>query len=278
MEGDKLKIDSRRPSGIFYIEANRAYFYEEGLGSPLSLELGPEIISDLEVISKKKLESAIQTFVNGNKIAPKSIIILLSTTVTFDNEFPQSQPQADKSVEDFLELVPFENTISKQVKFPRKIRVVAANRELCETIKNSFVILGFFVAGIFPLSFYLEAVPSLQTNLDLGLIINKSPELKAYNLMPDIELSGSSPKKEKKDNKRLYILIGVFAILMVVFLFVIYRFIILPPKPQKTLPVRVPAPQPTVANSQVLPSPSEAPSPEEISSTPSANIQNPEAI
>lgn len=277
MERDKLKDIPKRPSGIFYVESNRAYFYEEGLGSPLALEFGPDIISDLEVISKKKLELAIQGLVNGNKIAPKSIIILLSTTVTFDNEFPESQPQADKSVDDFLELVPFENAISKQVKFPRKIKIVAANRELCETIKNSFVILGFVVVGIFPLSLYLEAFPSLQTNLDLGLIINKSPELKAYNLMPEIELSRSSPKKEKKDNKRLYILIGSFAILMVVLLFVIYRFIILSPKPQKTLPVKTPAPQPTVASFQVLPSPSE-PSPEETISSPSANIQNPEAI
>lgn len=275
MEGDKLKIDSRRPSGIFYIEANRAYFYEEGLGSPLSLELGPDIISDLEVISKKKLELAIQGLVNGNKIAPKSIIILLSTTVTFDNEFPESQPQADKSVDDFLELVPFENAISKQVKFPRKIKVVATNRELCETIKNSFVILGFVVVGIFPLSLYLEAVPSLQTNLDLGLIINKSPELKAYNLMPEIELSRSSPKKEKKDNKRLFILVGVFALLMVVLLFVVYRFIILPPKPPQALPVTSAPPQPTIIKEET--SVLDEPQPSEFFSTPSANIQNPEA-
>lgn len=271
MEGDKLKIDPRRPSGVFYIESNKAYYYEESLGSPLSMEFGPEIISDLEVVNKKKLESAIQVFINGNKIVPKSIIILLSTTVTFDKDFMETTLEIDKSIDEFLELVPFEDYISKKSKFPGKTKVVATNRQLCETIKNSFVVLGFVVAGVYPLSFCLEAVPQLATNLDLSLIINKSPELRSFNLLPDLPLSADSPKKEKKDNKRLYILIGTFAILVVILLFVVYRFIILVPKSPQTLPTNTSPPQPTIT--QKIASPSASPAEKESFSTQSAVTQ-----
>lgn len=275
MEGDKLKKDiPKRPTGVFYIESNRAFFYEESLASPLALDLNPDIVSDLEVTSKKRLESTIYAFVSAYKLVPKSLIILLSTSVTFDKDFPQTSLEVDKSSEEFLELIPFEDYISKESKFPGKIKIVAANRELCETVKNSFVALGFVVAGVYPLSFCLEAIPQLQTNLDLGLVVNKSPELRGFNLLPDIEVSANSPKKEKKDNKRLFILIGVFALLMVVLLFVVYRFIILSPKPPKTLPVTSPPPQPTIFEEA---SPSGQVEPSISLSTQSANTQIPEA-
>jgi len=276
MEGDKLKKDiPRRPTGVFYIERERGYYFEETLASPLSLDFTIEAVSDLEIVSKKKLETLIQTFVNTNRLVPKSIIILLSTSITFENEFADTTLELEKKIDEFFELVPFENYISKHAKFPGKIKIVAVNKDLCDTVKNAFSSLGFGIAGIYPLSFYLEVAPSLQTNLDLGLVINKSPELRNFNLLSDSQLPGNSPKKEKKDNKRLYILGGTFAILMVILLFVVYRFIILPPKQPKSLPVKTPAPKPTVIQEA---SPSGEFKTEQINSTPSANTQNTEAI
>ncbi|MBI2621283.1 MAG: hypothetical protein HYW63_01385 [Candidatus Levybacteria bacterium] len=273
MEGDKLKKGiSGRPTGVFYLERNRAYFYEESLASPLSLELSADIISDLELVSKKSLETAIQAFVSANKLAPKNIVILLSTTVTFDTEFADNTLEIDKKIEEFLELVPFENNVSKQTKFPGKIKIVAANKELGEAIKETFVGLGFVVGGIYPLSFCLEVIPQLQTNLDLGLVINKIQEIRHFNLLSDVQSLVVSPKKEKKDNRRLYILAGVFAILMVILLFVIYRFIVLPPKQPSALPVSTPAPQPTIFEEQA--SPSAQFQTEGSLSTPAGNTQN----
>lgn len=273
MEGDKLKKDiPRRPSGVFYIESNRAFYFEENLASPLSLDLPADIVSDLEVINKKSLDTVIHAFITTYKIAPKNVMILLSTSVTFDKNFPQTTLEREKNIDEFLELVPFENYIAKQAKFPGTIRVVAANKELCETVKNSFVGLGFVVAGAYPLSLSLELFPQLQTNLDLGFIINKSQELRGFNMMPDSDAPGNSPKKEKKDSKHLFVLVGIFAILIVILLFVIYRFIILSPKPPQALPVTLPAPQPTIFKEEASQSGQVEPS---VSfSTPSAGTKN----
>ncbi len=280
MERDKLKKDiPKKPAGIFYLETNRGFFYDQTLASPVSVEFPPDIISDLEVVSKKKLEAAIQVFISGYKITPKSIIILLSPNVTFDKDFPIGTVQMDKNTAEFLDLVPFQEYISRQSKFPGKTKLVAANRDLTDAIKDSFANMGFAVSAIIPLSFCLEIIPQLKTNLDLALILDKAPEIRGYSLTSEIIISEESQKKEKKDkdNKKLYGMIGILAFLFLILFFVIYKFVLTPPKPPTVVPTTTTAaPVPTVFNeSPVVPEQINSSS---NTSTNSANLENlPEA-
>ncbi len=275
MERDKLKKDvSKKPAGIFYLEPNRGFFYDQTLPSPIAIEFPPDIISDLEVVSKKKLEYAIQAFLNTYKIVPKSIMILLSPNVTFDKDFILETVQIDKNIQEFLDLVPFQEYISRQSKFPGKIKLVAANKDLTEAIKDSFANMDFAVSAIIPLSFCIEVIPQLQTNLDLALILEKTPELRGYSLTSEIIVSEEAQKKkDTKDSKKLYGIIGILAILFLILFFVIYKFVLTPAKPPTVVPTTTPtAPVPTVfetpsvtpaqINSQLNPS------------TESATIQN----
>ncbi len=274
MERDKLKKEvPKKIAGIFYLEANRGFFYDQTLSSPIGLEFTQDIVSDLEVVSRKKLEVAIQTFLNANKIAPKSIIILLSPNVTFDKDFPLGTVQMEKNIQEFLDLVPFQDYISRQAKFPGKIKVVAANRSFSDTVKESFSNSGFLVSAVIPLSFCLETIPQLKTNLDLALVLDKAAELRGFSLTSEVIISEESQKKEKKDNKRLYGMLGVLAILFLILFFVIYKFVLTPAKPPVVVPTTTntaPVPTvfepsnitPTIINSQINPS------------TESANIQN----
>lgn len=274
MERNKLKKEApKRPAGIFYIESNRGFYYEPTLPSPIAFDFTPDMVSDLEVTSKKKLDSAIQAFIGNYKIVPKSIIIILSQSVTFEKDFAQGTVQMDVNIQEFLDLVPFQDYISKQSKLPGKIKVVAANRELCEAVKASFNDLGFAVNGIIPLSLCLEVMPQLQTNLDLGLILDKSTEIRDFNLTSNLAMELESLKNVKKDNKRLFMLIGVFAFLMLIFAFVLFKYIFSTPKTPTPLPTTsVAPPVPTVFNKEPSPS-SEINSPLNLS-TESANTGN----
>ncbi len=274
MERDKLKKDiPKKTAGIFYLEANRGFFYDHTLSSPIGLEFTQDILSDLEVVSKKKLEVAIQAFLNGYKIVPKSIIILLSPSVTFDKDFPLGTVQMEKSIQEFLDLVPFQEYISRQVKFPGKIKVVAANRSFSDAVKESFSSMGFLVSAIIPLSFCLETIPQLRSNLDLALILDKAAELRGYSLTSEVIISEESQKKEKKDNKRLYGMLGVLAFLFLILFFVIYKFVLTPAKPPAVVPTTTnTAPVPTVfESSDVTPAQLNSQS---NPSTESANTQN----
>lgn len=248
MERDKLKKEApKKPAGIFYLETNRGFFYDQTMASPIAIEFPPDIISDLEVVSKKKLETAIQVFLNTYKIVPKSIVILLSPNVTFDKDFTVGSVQMDKNIQEFLDLVPFQDYISRQSKFPGKIKLVAANRDLTDTIKDSFADMEFAVSAIIPLSFCLEIIPQLKINLDLALILEKIPELRAYSLTSEIIIPEGSQKKEKKDNKNLFMMIGVLAFLFLILFFVIYKFVLSPAKPPAIVPTTTTsAPVPTV--------------------------------
>ena len=249
MERDKLKKDiPKKPAGIFYLETNRGFFYDQTLASPVAIEFPPDILMDLEVVSKKKLETAIQTFLNTYKIVPKSIVILLSPNVTFDKDFAVGTVQMDKNIQEFLDLVPFQEYISRQSKFPGKIKLVAANRDLTDAIKDSFADMNFVVTAIIPLSFCLEAIPQLQSNLDLALILDKAPELRAYSLTSEVVVSEEAQKKkDTKDSKRLYGMIGILAILFLILFFVIYKFVLSPAKPPAVVPTTTTnAPIPTV--------------------------------
>lgn len=246
MDGDKLTKDiSKKPTGVLYLDRNRAFFYEQGHAAPLAFDLPLEILSDLEVINKKRLDSAIRGFVGTNNLVPNNIIILLSNSITFEKEFPAGGVDVDKSIEEFLEFVPFQDYISKKTQVSGKTKIVAANRELCEAVKTSFRGLGFIVTGAFPLSFCIDVLPQLSSNLDLGLVIEKAPELRQFNLLSDIEAPTSSPKKEKPDKKRIYLLVGTFGFLGLILLFFVYKNIIAPPKPAQTPPTVVAPPAPT---------------------------------
>lgn len=230
MEGDKLKKEvSKKPTGVFFVDGNKAFYFEQSLSSPVSLEIPQDILTDLELINVKKLDALIKKFIVTNKLGPKNIIILLSTQLTFDRDFPHGSIEVERHIEEFLELVPFESVISKKALLSGRTKVIAANKELCDGVRTSFVNAGFIVSGIYPLSLCLELAPELQSSMDLNLVINKIPELKNFNLMPTPEVAINSSKNiEKPSKSRLYLLIGVMILLGVILLVVVYTNIISP--------------------------------------------------
>lgn len=273
MEGNRVtKNISKRPTGLIYLDRNRAFYYEQRLASPISFDIPPDTITDLEVINKKKLDVLIKNFVSANTLVPTNIAILLSTSVTFEKEIPQGGVDADKSFAEFLEFVPFEDYLSKRIQVAGKDKVVAANKEICDAIENAFQSLGFVATGVYPLSFCLDIMPELATNLDLNSVLNKIPEMKTFNLLPTMDVSENVTKKEKVTNKRLPILIGVFGFLILILLFFVYKNIIAP-KPTRNLPKVVAPPAPTFAPPPATSSGNLQPT---VTSSESGNIQNPQ--
>lgn len=222
MEGNKLIKDSNRPRGVFYIDSSRAIFYEGILNTAVALDFPTDVISDLEVINRKKLEDLLGSFVQAHKISPQPIIILLSNQITFEKDFEENSAELERSINEFLELIPFEGYVSTRVLSSRKIKVVAANKELCETVKNTFLKLEFMVEGIFPLSIIQVILPELANRVEFSVVLNKITELKEFNLLPDVETHMSYQQEERRSNKRRFILFGLFGVPTVILLFSLY--------------------------------------------------------
>lgn len=268
MERDKLNKEiSKKPTGVFFVDGNKAFYFEQSLSAPISMEIPPDVFADLELIDRKKIDLLIKKFITANKLGPKNIILLLSTQVTYDKDFPRGSIEIEKGIEEFLELVPFENVISKKSLFAGRIKVIAANREFCDSIKSTFINSGFIVSGIYPLSLCLELAPELQSSMDLNLVINKVPELKDFNLMPVPEVALSVIDKEKPNKTRLYLLIAMMGVLGVVMVFLLYKNIL---SPQKRVETNV-LPTPKILPNVVTPT-IESSTEVEKNSTPSADV------
>jgi len=240
MEGNKVnKTISKKPTGVFYIDGNKAFYFEQAISSPISLEIPVDTISNFELLNKKKLVVLIQSFIKNNKLIPRNIVILLSVGATFDKEFPHGSIEIQKNIQEFLELVPYEELLQRKLISSGKTRVIATNKEICEAIKSTFIASGFLVSGIYPLSLSLEIIPQLKTNLDLSLFVNKISDLKGINLQPVVEASYSANigvsssssiplEKDKPNRTRLFALVGLFAFLIIVLSYVIYANILSP--------------------------------------------------
>lgn len=262
MDGNRLitqpaKVISKKPTGVFYVDRNKAYYFELTISTPIALDIPTDILANFELMNKKKLHTLLTNFIRTYKLEPKNIVILLSTQVTFDKEFPHGSIEVQKNIQEFLELVPFEEMLDKRIIANRQTKVVATNKEVCDAIKQSFTAHGFLVSGVYPLSQVIESIPQLKQNLDLSLFVNKVTDLKALNLQPIVEAAmHSSPaatfEKEKSNKTRLFLLIGVFGFLTLILGYVIYTNIISPSQDElpNTLPPPTLAPVVPITNTQ----------------------------
>lgn len=222
MEG---KIDNpKKQLGAFYLDRNQAFYFEEGVSIPLQLDFPPDIVSDLEIIHKNKFEALVQAFIDVHKIIPKNLLIVLSREITFEKDFvDESIVSVDKEMKNFLDFVPFENVLSKTYKLSKKTKVVAVNKTVCDTLRQTFESQNFSVMYIIPAAMIQEVVIETSKSIDLHLILKKIDALKQYNLLDAKELVNMPMAKNKKPvSLRMVVLLGILCLLVIIFLALFY--------------------------------------------------------
>ncbi|OGH14975.1 MAG: hypothetical protein A2860_02105 [Candidatus Levybacteria bacterium RIFCSPHIGHO2_01_FULL_37_33] len=239
---------SQKHTIVCYIDKNKALFYQDVDGSMLKMDFPPDIISDQELTGREKLEHLIESFLETNKLEKGNIIFIYAPNVTIEKDFPDDTPgNKNEEIQKFINMIPFEEMLSKIYKLNKKTKVVAINQEIYESIKNIFAKKNFSVLGIIPSTVLAETVAELSMNIDLAFIANKIYSLKQYGMVNAGELSNQNTKEKsglKKQNIRMYVLIIVFVIL----LFILIILVIIKPFPKnssKNLPVINPPLSPT---------------------------------
>lgn len=261
MEGTRIADKhSNKPKGVFYIDANRTYFYQEAVDQVLQLDIPREVFSNMEIINRNKMEALINSFIISNKIPPSSLIIALSSNIVFEKDFLPSA-KSDEEIQKFLDLVPFEEPVNQRFNFAGRIKVVAANKEIIDLIQGVFMKNNSEIVGAFPLSFLQIVAPELTKNIDLKVILGKADDIKLYNFLK-IQKNAYKPKPEEtKKSKRLYVLVGLFVILMFVMIILLYQTLFSQPKPSNILPKPVVKTTPIFTAPTTLSSPSAVTSP-----------------
>ncbi len=252
-----------RQTYLLYVEPARLFFYAGATGAVLQVPIPWEIMHDMEITDKEKLAVLLQTFLKNNSIVPGSVVIGLSPQVTFEGTIsPQlTAEQQKEQLARFLDTVPFQNVASQLGKLDNANKVIAANKEMIDTLRHIFEKLKFSVSHAIPVSALQVMAPELQTNLDMGTILSKADLAHQYNLISQspapAQQSPNAPKTPPPPimkNKQTLTLIAVFGVLMIVLVIMVFTVLIPQSQPVKKPPLSalpaVPTPTPISIASQ----------------------------
>ena len=268
-------MTENKPSGIIYIEPSRLLFYSASVNKVLFQDFPPDTVSDLDIQNKDKFTQILNFFIqNALQKTQYELTLVFSQQNTFEKVLiPTLSKDIDVLFSEFTSLVPFEEVLSRIYKENKSVKAYAVNKTFYELLADCFAKSGSTINLVLPVSIIVEKSPELSKNLDLPTIATKVESLKAYNMVEYYSLSSSDQSQQsepgKNKNKRTYMLLGVFAILLVIMLIFAYSTFSAKPKVNK-LPVKT-KPVPTVQKENITqPSPT-------LSATPSSTFNQPTA-
>ncbi len=253
-------------TGIIYIQRYKFQFYSPFLPNVLEFLYVPELIKDMDVTDKVLFENIVKLFIENNKIPLSSLIIVIGDSACFIKDFVgPSIDELKEQAKEFVEHTPFDNVGSKTFSIKNGIRVFATNKELYEFIKEAFEKQNFTVDAVIPgflMGNNVSVVPDLTVQTAQFIVEKINPVLQYSLLRPDLESIKTEketeelkeePKNEKtdsKDKKRLFVLTGVF-VMLIVTLVVVYFINYPPSSSQKATASPAVSPPPAVKAAKI---------------------------
>lgn len=233
---------------ILFIDRNGFGVYQDVLANIPRFNFTPDLVTNLDVISKEQFGSLIATFIQINKMVPSSLAVILSDDVIYVKDLENAPPKPTVSagfktdssddkehkdeVQNFLENIPFEEVLAKVIKVGSVNRVVAVNKDLVMEIINAFIGRGFTVEAVTPSFMYGQTanfttglnpdnVKVILENVEIlrsgNLLTNQEKMVTPQGLGGEIDSSAAVDAPVKKpQNRRQYILLGVFVFLLII--------------------------------------------------------------
>lgn len=218
----------KKPPAILYLDKNGFYFYSDGLPTLTSLGFTPEVVRDMDVVNSTAFLTQIKTFVEQYQLTPSTISIVLSPNVTFEKDVVGlDKEQQDEAVKRFVDAIPFENVMYKTYPIEKGVKVIGSSEDLFTELKIAFEKLGFGIDIVIPFQL-LGADQPLISNLtadNASQLLKRIYRYKQQSLFnaqqPKVEISSTpttttNSGKSKKNNTRLFAMIGVFAVLFAI--------------------------------------------------------------
>lgn len=243
---------SNKQTIVCYIDTNKILFYLGSTGTIIQLEFPPDVLSYLDLMHEAKFEQLLDSFLEQNQLIGGGVILVYSTTVTFEKDFEETQiVKEDTEIQKFIDIVPFEDVFSKTYKLNKKIKAVAVNNRVYESIRTVLERRNFIINSVIPISVLQETFSELAQNIDLGFILGKIDSIKQFSMINGT--SGNNPALEKKpeskkQNKRLYVLGGIFGVLVLILIVMVINTLFSKPAPTNSKGVTAPplSPKPTI--------------------------------
>jgi len=236
----------KRQLAVAYIDVNKIIFYVKDTRNNLQLDLPSDVVSDLEVVGRDKFDQLIDTFFQTDSLKniEFDVILIFSQGTTFEKDFEDDATKVKyEEIQKFLDMVPFEDILSNTYKINKKTKSVAVNKVLYDILHQALERNKAYVIMVISVAVLVETNPEFANNLDLALIAARADSLKQYGLTDIVE--GGIEREQKnsigirRKDVRLYVFLGIFALLFIILLMLIYTTFLSSPKPNKN-PVVLP--------------------------------------
>lgn len=264
---------------IIYIDRNNLYFYGGNVHAPLTLPFQPTTVRDIEVINAEELEKQILNFIKQNKIEPSEGGIVVAHQSTFEKIIPAKTPseQIPEIKKHFLDNVPFQEILTKELTNEKGIRIIATNKDLIYLIRDIFNKNHFKIETIVPIAVLYPDGDITFNTASAQQILNKASTLKQQSfLLKDAEIVSTDRFEEgtvkEKKNKTLYYLIPVFVIAIGILVWLILSQRSAASKPRTTI-----SPVPTRTSARQSATPTIVPT-VVVTSSPSATLLSKDTI
>lgn len=161
---------------FIFLTKSQLSFYGSNLNAVAVLDLTPALFQDMEIVNEEEFSKALTTFIETHKIQSAEFIQVLNTDMVIEgtvslqkNPTPVEQPtqpsippakidpktlvkseeNIQQEIQDFLTIVPFENTLqSINRKDKKNIKIYVINKNVVDTIKTAFESKGFVFQGV----------------------------------------------------------------------------------------------------------------------------------
>ena len=208
---------------VIYLDRDTLFFYGGNVHTVLSLPFAPNAVKDMEVIDEGAIEKQIDTFIQTNKIEQTESFIIFSHRSCFSKIIPaNSTPEnLEKEKKQFLEFVPFDHIAHKILKTSKGNLIVAANKELANIVKHIFQKHGHSIQAVSTLfTIYPDNTVSAMNNEIAQVILRSYNRFKEDDLLatddtvvsPDAVFEQEFADENKKNNLKLYFMLGFFIV------------------------------------------------------------------
>lgn len=233
--------------GILYITRDRFDFYSPSLPGVIQCPLAPTLIKDLEILNEQGLYIQIKSFIETHRIKPMQLLLVLSEDITFERDYID-RPDFDRNqaIQHFQDTLPFEEITMKLYKVDKGLILIGINRHLYEPVSQSFQKLGFVTEGIIP-QIITRRDTTMSNTLDIASAVMLLSKFDLYRedsvlthqatpIEPEKKETYESEDTQKQSNSRLFLLVGVFILLIGLLGYVYMQSQTPPPPPKNSTP------------------------------------------
>lgn len=228
----------------------------------ITFPFDPAAVADLDVVDKEVFATAFGTFIDTNKIIPTSFVMVLDDSVLFEKDFAIAKPvpaaqskdgsktplnsqvmlqqgneekqKIESEIQKYLAYVPLETIVARKYTTATGVHVAAANKELLDCVRNAFIGKGSAFISVVPRFIFGDQLQpaSVLTREAAHGVLKKSEFAKQNSMFEEdqqivrVERNDHSTREKVKKvmkNKRLYIFLVFFLLLLAVLGVVIYN-------------------------------------------------------